>query len=321
MLHRSKINGFTLVELLVVIAIIGILVGMLLPAVQQVREAARRVSCLNNVRQLGLATMMYHDSNEAFPPSATRPSNGYNPGPQFGYIQWSAYLIPYVEANNLYERIDFDSAAYITNVVKQHPPSQADGEYPSDPALQVNKFASTNAPDLFRCASTPNRFESGEHKDYAYNVGGQVPWFPAVNGNGGADGDGIGFVGSKKSIRDVRDGTSNTFLLLERKHYDGGGGDSSDGELDSERRVNPFLWACHIHNGQVLYGYKADSPNIVITFTIGSSIRAPDSDHPGGINVALADGSSHFVSDEISWTPYRASFTRSGGETESIHAE
>ena len=102
--------GFTLVELLVVIAIIGILIGMLLPAVQQVREAARRVSCANKMRQLSLAVHNYESAHRTFPVSQVGPgksdgSGGY----QSGYYSWLVPLLPFVEQNNLYNQFDLNS--------------------------------------------------------------------------------------------------------------------------------------------------------------------------------------------------------------------
>src|SRR2546423_977902 len=96
-------TGFTLVELLVVIAIIGLLMAMLLPAVQQARESARRSSCVNNLRQIGVAVHMYHDAHEAFPPG------GVSPGPCCSvesYTSWTIQILPYLEQKDVYYQYD-----------------------------------------------------------------------------------------------------------------------------------------------------------------------------------------------------------------------
>jgi len=99
--------GFTLVELLVVIAIIGVLVAMLLPAVQSVREAARRTKCMNNLRQIGLATINFHDANSAFPPARTTSSNQvFFLFARTGPDSWLVRILPFIEQNNLYQHWD-----------------------------------------------------------------------------------------------------------------------------------------------------------------------------------------------------------------------
>jgi prepilin-type N-terminal cleavage/methylation domain-containing protein len=100
-------NGFTLVELLVVIAIIGILIAMLLPAAQQVREAARRTQCMNNLRQVGLATMSFHDAQRAFPPSRLSSDQDALFWERYdGAGSWFVRILPFVEQNNLYREWD-----------------------------------------------------------------------------------------------------------------------------------------------------------------------------------------------------------------------
>ena len=106
-MHSKSHKAFTLVELLVVIAIIGILIGMLLPAVQQIRETARRTDCLNNLRQVGLAAHMFHDANGAFPPSRTASGSNDPDKVQIeGAESWFVRLLPYVEQGGIYELWD-----------------------------------------------------------------------------------------------------------------------------------------------------------------------------------------------------------------------
>ena len=107
MKRTQKHTGFTLVELLVVIAIIGILIAMLLPAVQSVREAARRTQCMNNLRQIGIATISFHDANDAFPPARTTTSNQVLPiFSRTGPDSWFVRILPFIEQNNLFQKWD-----------------------------------------------------------------------------------------------------------------------------------------------------------------------------------------------------------------------
>ena len=101
---RAPLRGFTLIELLVVIAIIGILIALLLPAVQAAREAARRASCLNNLRQMGIGLHHYHDALGSFPPGGIEPRTPFEPNGR--QLAWSVFLLPFVEQGPLYNQID-----------------------------------------------------------------------------------------------------------------------------------------------------------------------------------------------------------------------
>ena len=116
---RCKKSGFTLVELLVVIAIIGILIGMLLPAVQSVRAAARRIACANNMRQSGIATLNYESAHMRFPPGGSDNSAPFGPGRSTpGGFSWMAYLMVFQEQNNLWDAADFRTKSYNQMIVQ-----------------------------------------------------------------------------------------------------------------------------------------------------------------------------------------------------------
>jgi prepilin-type N-terminal cleavage/methylation domain-containing protein/prepilin-type processing-associated H-X9-DG protein len=322
-MNRHDRQGFTLVELLVVIAIIGILVGLLLPAVQAAREAARRMSCSNNLKQLALGLHNYESTHGVFPPG----------GLGFPYV-WSAHahLLPYVEQGNLENLLDY-------NV----PPLNAFNFGGFDPVLvgRNDEAAKMRLP-LLLCPSDTDVVPGSDYGGISYPASAGS----GINGPGTADdgaianADGIIFSRSKIGFRDVLDGTSHTIAFGEHLLGDGQNteprlGDYRTGviELPDGTPTTPSACthaAAPAWSGQRgakwVNGHLADT---MYNHWYGpNSKTAPDchnrfhnfaltsarSRHPGGVQVALVDGSARFVSNTIELSIWQALATRDGGE-------
>jgi prepilin-type N-terminal cleavage/methylation domain-containing protein len=313
-------RGFTLVELLVVIAIIGILIALLLPAVQAAREAARRTQCSNNLKQLALGVHLYHDAHQVLVPGSIGPVNRFGIVPQgwrdpkvvgypFGHFGWPAVILPYIEQQNLYDRIDFSKPAYAESVPEDPIGGLADASKERGPAGDlVNQFAADHQPPIFVCPSVERVKPETQFKDYAINggTGACCPdraWFPEQI----AEMDGVAYVNGYIPIAHITDGTSNTFLFLELKHS------ASHSWALEGLGCNQFFFVHHISQGYVNAEYHPGTvkfpPN-----SLQYDTRGAFGDHPGGITVALCDGQVTFVSDYVDFTVYRAMFTRAGGE-------
>jgi prepilin-type N-terminal cleavage/methylation domain-containing protein/prepilin-type processing-associated H-X9-DG protein len=314
-------RGFTLIELLVVIAIIGVLMALLLPAVQKVREAANRARCANNLKQLALAAHHHHDSKGKFPNGLhTVETDG---GRYANGTCWEVELLPYFEQDNLKKRWDYDD--YRNNVAGRMNATTAQ-------ILQVLLCPSDRMPDLVWHVS------SDESSQYAYangfygmsNYGGNagIRSFPPL---GMVTRDGIFYQDSGIRLADVTDGASNTFLFGERSHFDPVW-DYMTSIYDSS--FYPLAkwgkWAAVYATAGGSLGERLLSTPVPINYRVpagisqqqfGGATGAEDnrlcaygSGHPGGANFAFADGSVRFLSDSIPLDTLQALSTRAGGE-------
>lgn len=288
--------GFTLVELLVVIAIIGVLVALLLPAVQSARESARRSQCLNNMKQQGLAVQMYHDANRVFPDGGGE-SNITN-------WAWGALVLPYAEAANAQKLINFD---YGFNTVQNREANRTLLPMYQCPSAPPNLLvtASTNIPGVEDAAET-NYLAVGTHRrepEEGPNYGQGIDFH----------GSGIIFNGSKTSMKDVEDGSSNTLLLCEVDVME-------DDPLKKDPSFSPYCPQGGCNLGKIWGAWGTATSYYGVNSHIGFGKPSAfndgsiDSWHSGGANFAFGDGHIAFLNQDIDQTALTALTTRAGGE-------
>jgi len=311
-------GGFTLIELLVVIAIVGVLMALVLPAVQAAREASRRSACSNNLKQLGLALHQFHDARGHFPPGRG--------GPTPLVFSPQAYLLPHVEQNGLYNQLDLFSSP--TNLFIAGVPYSG----------AANAAAAAEAVGLLKCPSDP---ASGRVTGSTFGGTNYV----GSTGSGAIDNgtieraDGVFFLTSHVRFRDLSDGSSHTAAFSERTLGTGVALESSipyDGlyilELSNSVPVTPGncetpapggwysqrsgKWILGNY-GNTLYNHYY-APNSehwdCMNLAQQKGFLAARSYHSGGVQLLLCDGSVHFMIDTIEAAVWRGLATRSGGE-------
>lgn len=310
MICKTRSRGFTLVELLVVIAIIGILVGLLLPAVQAAREAARRMQCTNNLKQIGLAMHNYSDSHKVFPPGCVyvwplAPAPDLNVAIQQGNWSWGALVLPYIEQTNLYNAFGVSTRSLPSSM--SVPANLAAMKVP----LPTFRCPTDNGPELNTGRLFTN--DSGNVANQALATSNYI----GVNSSGelrrakgvaSGAANGIFAMNIATSIGHITDGTSNTLMIGERAW-----------------QIPHDTQGFHITNAAVVFGTRGVRQNSEqgLADTMGTgryklnfrtfwpapngsqaqgARRAFSSLHTGGANFARADGSVSFISNSIQGT-------------------
>jgi prepilin-type N-terminal cleavage/methylation domain-containing protein/prepilin-type processing-associated H-X9-DG protein len=332
-LHAPRRTGFTLIELLVVIAIIAILVALLLPAVQNAREAARRTQCRNNLKQLGLALHNYHDTFRKFPIGA-RAQRGIGPS-------WLVGILPHIDQASLYQQFDMNAAN--NGFASLGPPfgsnngPLADGHF-----ISVYNCPSSPLPTMH--ANGPNRHQQASYVGIAGAT--DDDGFPATRvvsccitnqNNGQISGDGVLVPNSSIAMRDLRDGQSNVMIVAEASHY-------ALDDSRARRRVDgsfPSSWITGTDSTDTPPGYqhwrfatiRTPSFNVTTVRYPPNSTYGPEgsnglpgirenhgpnnpltSAHPGGVQILLADGSVRFINDNLDLRTLKQLAHRSDGE-------
>jgi prepilin-type N-terminal cleavage/methylation domain-containing protein/prepilin-type processing-associated H-X9-DG protein len=312
----SRRSAFTLIELLVVIAIIAILIGLLLPAIQKVREASARAKCQNNLKQLGLALHQFHDAYGGFPKAGKLTSQ----------LSWHVFILPFIEQGNLYNQFDLSPGSFDgvngtgpnKNIYAQNPIATFLCPSSSAPTMQLGGANNVDTPEMINGSIAP-------YTTHYYGVMGPVGTNPATGqaynfdnsgasaGYGGFSKQGI-FIrdtvspnpntGPDPGVRltDVTDGSANTLLL----------GEMSWVNITTGTRYRSWVRGCDttpVCAGARNVVNAINSPSIATYMDISFG-----SMHPNGANFAMADGSVRFIDENIALATYYTLASYNGGE-------
>ena len=291
---KRPLHGFTLVELLVVIAILGVLIGLLLPAIQSAREAARRVICQNHLHQIGIALHGYHSTHEYFPP-------GYWASPQnywFPHWSWSSYVLPYLEEGTVYKALGVDTRPFGSGAMLA--PPTADTQQlmpvfvcPSDLGNVLNDQKNLHGKSNYR----------GVMGNIAMLT---VDYQTAMTENG------VIYMNSDLPIAKITDGSSHTLIVGEctlsglNPSHNGAIWAGMHGSIDTSMSAAQES----IYISDAMWWINSDT-NWCIN---GAGLQAFGSNHPGGANFCFADGSIHFLPTQIDGTTLENLAARNDGK-------
>jgi prepilin-type N-terminal cleavage/methylation domain-containing protein/prepilin-type processing-associated H-X9-DG protein len=302
--YRHRRVGFTLVELLVVIAIIGILVSLLLPAVQAARESGRRTQCNNNIRQIGVAMQNYHDSNGllptgAMPPTAAAPATSNE-------LSWHVLILPFMEQKGLHSEFNLNASGYLANIAQG--------------LIQPKFYVCPSAPrSIHMSLSSPGEDSGGKQTYTAHyygimgpkglNPGRSTPTVPVnylvegIGGQGDFSRHGVLTRARQRGFQDIVDGNSNTFLVGELSWIDANTyrvwirGCNGNAMASSKNVVNP------------INGVAYNGNNNFNDVSFGSM-------HPGGCHFVYCDGAVRFINDSVDMNAYKGAASMDGRETQ-----
>lgn len=331
MLRTARRRAFTLVELLVVIAIIGVLVALLLPAVQAAREAARRMQCTNNVKQLGLALHNHHDTYNRFPPGGAQDQAPFGPNPTgSGWgSSWMVYILPFIEQGNLYQQWQFTGESGVFNA--NNKTLRTD--------LMIPGFKCPSSP-LPKVAQSQTTTAAVNYVGIAGAAPGLIPNYTESRAQttnyGIVSGGGVLYPNSQVTFGSMPDGSSNTMVISEHSDYL----TKQDMSKADWRGSQPWGWSIGVKSSGEPPNYYTSGDNRSFNMTTirynvnkktgwsngngdcgGSGVcldfgqNTPlNSAHSGGVVILLGDGSVRFINDNVPLDILAALSTRDDGK-------